>query len=150
MPNYRIVVCGVMSGRSVDDVAESLAKMSLKPSATLRSLLDGRRVVIKRTFEVQKAAQYKRTLESIGCVCLIEADASAPPDPSVPAITVNFTTGTDNPTLPHNTVREYVYAKTPRLGIREIFRILRIKEWIAVAVLLLALYHGYKLFFAGG
>jgi hypothetical protein len=140
MANYRIIVSGVQPGRSVDEVVAALSKMSMKSPAFLRQLLDGRKVVIKRTFEVQKAVKYRRALEKIGCVCTIEADMTAPEGP---AITVDFTNSPDRdiPTAP----REIEYASKPRFNWQSWRKYLGTGEWIIISVLLLAgLYYGVR------
>ena len=140
MANYRIIVNGVKPGRSVDEVVEALSRMSMKSPAFLRQLLDGRRVVIKRTFEVQKAVKYRRALEKIGCVCTIEADMTAP---EAPAITVDFTNSPDSPDIQRE-VREIEYASKPG-GWRGLGKYLGVGEWVLIGVLLLsAAYYGYK------
>jgi hypothetical protein len=139
--NYRIIVNGVQPGRSVDEVVEALSRMSMKSPAFLHQLLDGRKVVIKRTFEVQKAVKYRRALEKIGCVCTIEADMTAP---EAPAITVDFTNSPDSPDI-RREVREIEYANKPRMDWRRLRSYLGPGEWILIGVLLLfAVYYGYK------
>jgi len=141
MANYRIIVNGVQPGRSVDEVAAALSRMSMKSPAFLRQLLDGRKVVIKRTFEVQKAVKYRRALEKIGCVCTIEADMS---QPDAPAITVDFTNSPDSPDI-RREVREIEYASKPRADWRSLGKYLGAGEWILIGVLLLAgVYYGYR------
>lgn len=105
----------------------------------MRLLLDGRKVVFKRTFDVQKAAMYKRTLDMIGCVCAIEPEA--PPDPDAPAFTVNFRTA--EITSAFGPGREFHFAKRP--SIRELLVTYLIANRVTLAVaLVLVLYLGYK------
>ncbi|GEM_PF-3847254 len=150
MSNYRIILCGVIAGRSIDEVAVALSGMSKKTPAALRPLLDGRRVVIKRTYEVNKAVRYKRALQKIGCVCVIEAEAPSSADAPASAITVNFTTSMGSGEQKQAAVREYDYPKKPNPGLREMMGLLRIKEWIVLGALLTALYYGYKIFVEKG
>lgn len=107
---YLVVVRGIKPELPVDQVVDAVSRLSKKPQTALRQLLDGRRVVFKRTQDVQKAAAYKRTLDMIGCVCSIETD-TPPPDPDAPAFTVNFRTA--EITSPHGQGREFQFAQRP-------------------------------------
>lgn len=139
MSNYRVIVCGVKPGRTVDEVVEALSRVSMKPTATLRAVLDGRRVVVKRTPEVSRAARYKRILSEMGCVCTIEADvAASSPDTGVPAITVNFTATVDGRQQPSPAMREFVYPSRPKRWL-----LTRARVWMLMAVLMLVAWQGY-------
>ena len=154
MSNYKLVVRGVVSGRSVDEVAEALARMSKRPANELRSLLKSRPMVVKRTAEVEKAVRYKKALEQIGCECMIEAEikpnsstaSPAPADPSMASISVNVTSAfiaANTPTGP----RQFDYAHYPMgARLRSVATVLRLKEWISVGVfasLVLYYYNNY-------
>jgi hypothetical protein len=146
MSNYRVIVRGVKPGRTIDEVVESLSKLSLKSPAVLREVLDGRRVIVKRTFEVKKAATYQRTLSKIGCVCTIEADDAVRSggDTTAPAITVNVTSALENRAVLPSMGREFVYAKAPPLvGLRGTLQFIRMREFGLVVLLLVVLYYGY-------
>jgi hypothetical protein len=149
MSNYRVIVRGIKPDRTIDEVVESLSKLSLKSPALLRELLDGRRVIVKRTNEVKKAAKYQRALAKIGCVCTIEADDAVRSDTTTAAaITLNVTSALDNRSVLPGAGREFTYAKRPPLGVRGILRVMRVREWGLVAALLVVLYYGYLDFIA--
>ncbi len=149
MSNYRVVLRGVMAGRSVDQVAAALARLSNKTPQALKPMLSGKPVVAKRTDEVQKAVRYKKALEKIGCVCVIEAEittgtvAKSVALPTESAISVNLTTVTDSSPPP---AREYEYAKPPTAArLRALFNPLGLKEWLIIGALLVILcYFGLK------
>lgn len=79
MSNYRIILRGTQPGRSVDEVADALARYSKKSPDKLRELLgSGKHMVAKRTDVAQQAAHYKLLLEKLGCDCFIEAEMTKP------------------------------------------------------------------------
>lgn len=138
---YRVVVRGIKPEQPVDQVVEALSRLSKTPPAALRLLLDGRKVVFKRTSDVHRAAAYKRTLDMIGCVCSIEPEAPLA-DPDAPAFTVNFRTAEITPA--HGRGREFQFAKRP--SARELLVAYLSANRVTLAVaLVLVLYLGYKL-----
>jgi hypothetical protein len=130
--NYKIVVRGVAENKSADQVAEALAKMSLKPASVFKSLLVSGGLVVKRTGEVQKAVRYKKVLEQIGCICVIEAEITPAGDQTAPSATVNLTASYDANANIANP-REFQYANYPvGARLRSIAGTLRLKEWLTV------------------
>jgi hypothetical protein len=143
MATYRIVICGVLPDRSVDRVALELARISKKSPEQLRSLLDGRRVTVKRTDEVNKAVKYKHALKKVGCICTIEADDTGSPHPSAPAVTMSVTHLMGEEEVVHPAgAAEIVYAKRP-FGAREIVAYVR---RLAPVALLALIYVAYRLY----
>ena len=137
---YRVVVRGIKPEQPVDQVVDAVSRLSKRPPAALRLLLDGRKVVFKRTHDIQKAAAYKRTLDMIGCVCTIEPEAPLP-DPDAPAFTVNFRTAEIIPA--HGRGREFQFAQRP--SVRELLvAYLRANHVTLTIALVLALYLGYR------
>src|SRR5688572_8179455 len=141
MSHYRIILRGVTEGRSVDEVAQSLARFSKKPPETLRTLLtSGRDVVAKRSTEVQHAMKYKQALENIGCVCVIQAAITAIPegssaDRSTSVLVTNLTSGRTSAPVE---AKEYQYANPP-LGMR----MRGVAVGIGVAAATAAAYYGW-------
>jgi hypothetical protein len=145
--NYRVVLRGVLEGRSVDAVAEALSRLSGKAPSVLRPMLaSGKTLIAKRTVDVQKAVKYKQALEKIGCRCLIEAEITENiPMPKTDAsVTVNLTTNVEARAQSPTMSRQFEYAKTP-VSARFIAagRVLRVKEWIGLAALGVMLYYGW-------
>jgi hypothetical protein len=148
MSNYRVIVCGVRPGKTIDEVVDALSRVSMKPPATLRALLDGRRVIVKRTTEVSKAAKYRLAFTKLGCICSIEADGEtpAPTNAVTAAITMNVTSTVDQRWRPLSAVRDFQYAQVPKLGLTGVARVLRLRECLLAGLLLFLVYHGYRNF----
>jgi hypothetical protein len=143
MATYRIVICGVLPDRSIDAVALELARISKKSPEQLRTLLDGRRVTVKRTDEVNKAVKYKHALKKIGCVCTIEAADTGSPHPSTPAVTMSVTRLMgEEEVAPSAGAPEIVYPKRP-FGPREVVGYVR---RLAPVALLALVYVAYRLY----
>jgi hypothetical protein len=145
MSHYRIMLRGVVKGRSVDEVVQSLARFSKKPPEALRTLLtSGRDVVAKRVAEVQHAVKYKQALENLGCVCVIQAEITAPSDApasegSTSVLVTSFTTGQASVQA---SAREYQYASPP-LAVR----MRGMTAWLGVVAMLAVAYYGWKSFY---
>ena len=111
----------------------------------LRPLLDGRKVVVKRTDDMGKAAKYKHALKNIGCVAVIEADDLEPSNTS--AITVNLT-ATVNGGEPAATVaREFQFAKRPPRSLFGPTGLIRAGGWTAALILVMVCYVGYRVLY---
>jgi hypothetical protein len=134
--NYRVIIRGVQAGQSVDAVASALARFSKKTPEKIHSLLSsGRDLVAKRTPDMQPALRYKQLLEKMGCACHIQAEIT--PTDDDPGNSITSLTGlTAQPSASAASPRDFTYNNTPiGMRIREISKLLRLKELVGATVL---------------
>ena len=144
--NYRIVLRGTKPGRSVDEVAQALARYSKKSPEKLRALLSsGKHMVAKRTTQAQQATQYKLLLEKLGCDCMIEAELTEPTD-SVNVTSVLVTDVADAYSDEAAPRRGVTYAQRSRFSelMESIGRVFRPSVLLVLAILLAVLYFGWQ------
>lgn len=138
---YRVVVRGVKSEHAIDNVVEAFSRLSKKPPEVIQPLLDGRKTVVMRTTDVQRASAYRRTLEMIGCVCTLEPELPPPVAADEPAFTVNFSTAA----IKSQGGREFQFGQRPPLRELLLTNLRANRATLIIALALLA-FLGYKLF----